>query len=179
MNATIQNTKTFGATVIRVFLIFIFLMLATDSLTRLYYTYMPISTWIDFRGLEVKQNGDEATVFIERYPKEDRMVVVRRVLSVLAPSRGRACGTTIQGVINVAESGIAQVPLSSVLSDDCSERLRGTNVDARLQISYVFEFPFGIQRLVTQWSNPFLLEQQDGRFRVSPVPPGKQASIEP
>ena len=169
-SVAMNTTKYIGAAFVRVALIFTFLVIATDSMSRLYYTYMPISTWMDFRSVEVLQEGDRAVVRIERYPKEDRMVLVRRVLSILAPVKEKACGSTVQGVVNESEGGFVQTPLSSDVEGDCSSLFQGRAVDTRLQISYVFEFPFGIQRIVTRWSYPFRLTQPNGHFSVSPLP---------
>lgn len=169
MNTAIHNVKTITATVIRVAMIFLFLVIASDSLTRMYYSYMPITTWINFVSVEVVQEGDGPVVKIERYPEGEQFATFQRVLSIYLPVRERACGSSIQGVVNETESGYIQVPLSYALSAGCAERLEGRNIEARLQVSYVFEFPFGIRRIATRYSNPFRMTQLNGQFRVDAV----------
>jgi hypothetical protein len=163
---TIHNTKSVGAAILRVALIFFFLLMATDSATRVYYSYMPITTWVDFRSVEVTQDGVTAVVRLERYPKEERMIMARRVLSLIAPIREKACGITTQGVLSEGEAGVVQVPLGYLMAPGCIERLKGRSIQARLLVTYIYEFPFGVQRSVTRASNQFLLTQENDEFKV-------------
>lgn len=167
----VHKTKTlfrqFTALVFRVLFIFLVLCISVDSITRLTYSYMPISAWMDFQNVEVKMVNGEAVVLVTRKPNRLSISTFHRTLLVRYPDERRICTTS---TITITEDPSVQtiiIPMRRMLSENCAISLGVAPVDAILQVSYIFDFPFGVKRLAVRYSNRFSLTY-NGEYQVGP-----------
>lgn len=166
-----KATLEFTAALLRVVFIFVFLMVSFDSMTRLYYSYMPISTWIKFNDLTVKndENGIP-TIYVERETVGKVVTVFHRTLFVLYPENTRACTASVIAVIDNPEDRVISLPLERAVSESCPQIMKDRTIDAVLQVSYLFDFPFGVKRHAVRYSNRFSVTHDGERYRIgSPI----------
>lgn len=159
-------SKSFLAAVLRVIIIFILLTIASDSLSTLWYTYAPMRTWLDFRSVQVVEEDGEAMVKIDRSPTGSHLSIVERVLFVFSPTITRVCSVSSAAVVDEATTGLVRVPLGEVLSRNCPDLMPKRQIEGSVQISYILNFPRGVQRVTTKHSNKFFLSYAGGRFVV-------------
>lgn len=167
----VQKTKTllrqFTATIFRVLFIFLVLCISVDSITRLTYSYMPITFWMDFQSVHAEMLNGEAVVKITRKPNRLAISTFHRTLLVRYPDERRLCTAS---TITITEDPSVQtiiIPMRRMLSDNCAISLGVFPVDAILQVSYIFDFPFGVKRLAVRYSNRFSLGY-DGEYKIGP-----------
>lgn len=160
----------FGA-VLRIGLIFLAMTVLFDAVTRVYYSYMPVSHWIDLRSVQVKEVNGEAVAIIERETTGPMVSVFHRTLFVLYPEITKGCTASLVAVLSGDEDNVITIPLNRVLSDSCPDLLAGRRVEGKLQVSYIFDFPYGVKRTATMFSNLFSLEFKDGVYRVLQTEP--------
>jgi len=161
-----RGAQGFTASLARIVLIFLLLSIGLDSLTRMYYSYMPVDHWMDFRSVNVGQVEGEAMAIIDRKPYSPAVSIFHRTLLIRYPQERRGCTNTT--ITIVEDNGVDKimVPLSRMLASSCPDVLTG-KVDAVLQVSYIFEFPYGVKRFAVRYSNRFSLSW-DGRYIVGP-----------
>lgn len=167
----VQQTKTlsrqFTATILRVLFIFLVLCIGVDSITRLMYSYMPLSTWMDFQSVKVEMVNGEAMAVITRKPNRLAISTFHRTLLVRYPDERRLCTATTVTITQDPEVTIIMVPMRRMLADNCAVSIGTDPVDAVLQVSYIFDFPYGVKRLATRYSNRFSLTY-NGEYKVGP-----------
>ena len=156
------------AALARIMLIFAILVLLFDSMTRLFYSYMPIETWIDFRRVEVKNIEGEAYVVIERVPVGRQIAMFHRSLVIRYPENERGCTASLMVVLDNPNDATLIVPMKRVVSENCPDVLAGRRVEGQLQVSYIFEFPYGVKRTATRYSDAFSLQYERGRYVSGP-----------
>lgn len=154
------------AAVTRVVLIFLLLSIGFDSMTRIYYSYMPVETWMDFQSVTVQQSAGEAVAILRRNPKGQTLSVFHRTLLIRYPEERRGCTNSTVTIIEDPTVPVVVVPLERLLSATCPDLIGPNQVDAVLQISYIFEFPYGVKRLAVRLSNRFSLQYQNGKYVV-------------
>lgn len=159
-------TRNLTATTLRVALIFVILLIAFDSLSRLYYSYMPISTWINFKSVSVTTIDGDPTVIIDRVPVGPQIAVFHRALYITYPSPAKGCTASVMTVMDNPTTDQIVVPLSSILSDTCPTFLGDRKIDGNLQVAYIFDFPFGVKRMSVRHSAPFSLSYAGGKYRL-------------
>lgn len=159
-------THEFTAAVLRILLVFVILLVAIDSMSRVYYSYMPLSTWVDFRSVTVKMFNGEPTVFIERIPVGPQVAVFHRTLIIRYPDNTKGCTASIVTVLDNPSTEVIVAPLSRIISPTCPEFLGNKVIDGVLQVSYMFDFPFGVKRTATRYSNRFSLSYAGGSYRL-------------
>jgi hypothetical protein len=155
---------TFTA-IARILFLFLILCIGLDSMTRLYYSYAPISIWMNFRKIEVKMINGEAVAIITRQVKTQSISVFHRTLLIRYPEERTGCTTSQVTIVDDPRESSIVVPLESMLSINCPDVLKGKTVDAVLQATYVFDFPYGVKRLTVRYSDRFSLSH-DGHYKV-------------
>jgi len=162
----ILNTavKDFVAASMRILVIFTFMLLTFDSMSRVYYTYMPISTWIDFRKVSVENRHGEAYVILERTPVGRQIAMFHRSLVIRYPESERGCTASLLTVLDNPSADTLLIPMKRIVAQNCPDVLAGRRVDGALQVSYIFEFPYGVKRTATRYSATFSLEYKNGRY---------------
>lgn len=163
--------REFVGAVMRIGLIFLALTVFVDAVTRIYYSYMPVSHWIDLRSVEVREVNGEAMVRIERETSGPLVSVFHRTLFILYPEVTKGCTASLVAVLGSNEEPVINLPLERVLSPTCPDVLRGQEVQGKLQVSYIFDFPYGVKRTATMYSNHFSLRYSGGSYRVAPILP--------
>lgn len=154
------------AAILRIMLIFVIMLVGVDSMSRVYYSYMPISTWVNFKSVEVKDVNGEATVFIERIPVGPQVAVFHRTLIIMYPENTKGCTASILTVLDNPSTETLVAPLRRVLSPTCPDFLGSKVINGVLQVSYIFDFPFGVKRTATRYSNRFSLSYAGGSYRL-------------
>lgn len=154
------------ASFLRVSLIFAFLMVMTDSLTRVYYSYMPIDTWVRFQSITVENRDGEAYAIIRRNVRSPQVATFYRSLIITYPEPTRACTNSLITIIDGPEVEVA-IPMRRLLSATCPDVLQGRKVEGRLQVSYIFDFPYGVKRSVVRYSPTFAMIYSKGVYSVS------------
>lgn len=152
----------------RIMVIFAVLVLFFDSMTRLFYSYMPIETWIDFRRVEVVNVRGEAYVVLERVPVGRQIAMFHRSLIIRYPENERGCTASLMVVLDNPSDATITVPLKRLVAPTCPDVLAGRRIEGQLQVSYIFEFPFGVKRTATRYSTSFSLQFEDGKFVSGP-----------
>lgn len=160
--------RDFGTTFLRVAVIFALLITFCDSLTRVYYSYMPISTWITFKSVTVENRGGEAFAVIERKVRGPQIATNHRSLIIRYPESERACTTSTLTVLDNMSDPVIIVPLKRLLSENCPDVIDGRRIEGTLQVSYIFDFPFGVKRSAVRYSNEFGLQYTNGTYVSSP-----------
>lgn len=166
----------FAATT-RVILIFLLLSIGLDAMTRIYYSYMPIETWMDFTSLEVKMLNGEAVGIVGRRPKGQSLSIFHRTLLIRYPDEVRGCTNSTVTIIEDQTAASVVIPISRMLSPTCPEVLHGEKVDAVLQAAYIFEFPYGVKRLAVKLSNRFSIQYIGDRYVIGA--PTQTSGIQP
>lgn len=157
------------AAFLRILVIFIFLLVGLDSLSRLYYSYMPVSTWIRFNDLVVRNDENGVpTVYIDRETVENTVTVFHRTLFILYPGNSRACTASVVAVLDNPNKNTISLPLERAVSEVCPSVLKDRTIDAVLQVSYLMDFPFGVKRKAVRYSNRFSLTHVSGEYRIGP-----------
>ena len=172
-NPLARASIAFLAAVLRVAVIFIFLLVGFDSISRLYYSYMPISTWIKFNDLTVRNNEEGVpTIYLERETLGRIVTVFHRTLFILYPENSRACTASVVAVIDSGDKMVS-LPLERAVSESCPQVLKDRTIDAVLQVSYLFDFPFGVKRHAVRYSNRFSVTYDGEKYRIgSPIRSG-------
>ena len=156
--------KDFVAASLRITIIFTFMLLTFDSLSRVYYTYMPISTWINFRDVSIENRRGEAYVVLERTPVGRQIAMFHRSLVIRYPEPEHGCTASLLTVLDNPSADTLVIPMKRIVSPTCPDVLNGRRVDGMLQVSYIFEFPYGVKRTATRYSKSFSLEYRNGRY---------------
>lgn len=164
---TIRETVT---AIARIVIIFLILSIGFDATIRIYYAYMPIETWMSFQSVAVKMQDGEAVAVINRRPRSQQLSTFLRTLLIHAPDEGRGCTDSTVVIVDNPAVGEVVAPLDRLLSDTCPDVLGSKTIDAVLQVSYVFEFPYGTKRLVVRYSNHFTLKYEGGKYIVGSPP---------
>lgn len=154
---------------LRVMVIFVFLLVGFDSITRLYYSYMPVGTWIRFNELIVKNDENGVpTVYVDRETVERTITVFHRTLFILYQENSRACTASVVAVLDNPNQSAISLPLERAVSETCPDILKDRTIDAVLQISYLMDFPFGVKRQAVRYSNRFSLTHDGKGYRIGP-----------
>ncbi len=169
MLKTIFN-DIFTATM-RVIVIFLILSIGFDAMTRIYYSYMPVEEWMDFKSVLVEERNDEAIAIIKRRPHQKTIAVFHRTLLIRYPDERRGCTNSTVTIIDDPAIDTIIVPIWRMLDDSCPAVMGGKPIEGVLQVSYIFEFPYGVKRTATRYSNPFWLSYDRGRYIVQPYLP--------
>lgn len=151
----------------RVLLVFMLLIIGTDAGTRMYYSYMPISQWLDFTGVRVYQEGDEAMIEYARNAKSRQVATYHRSLITFFPTERLTCTKSSVAIMETQLQDKLNFPLSTALSENCPELLDGAKVEGVLRVSYIFDFPYGVKRFAIRYSNPFGLQFINGKAVIS------------
>lgn len=154
-------------TFVRVALIFMVLSIGLDSLTRIYYSYMPITTWMKFESVEVVQR-DEPYVILTRYPVGSSISLFHRTLLIRYPDERRGCGASTTAVLDDTSVAQVVVPLDHMLSAACPDVIGTMKTNAVLQVSYIFDFPYGVKRSIIKSSSKFSISYDGTNYHVGP-----------
>lgn len=160
--------REFTSAVIRVVMIFLVLSIGLDSMTRIYYSYMPISTWMKFAGVDVVQHQDEPYVIINRQSMSPTVSTFHRTLLILWPDNRRTCTVSTTVVTDDTDTTTVSSPLDRMLSANCPDAVGKGSTNAILQVSYLFDFPYGVKRMVVRYSPKFSLSYDGTNYKVGP-----------
>lgn len=146
----------------RILFIFLSLTIATDCIIRLYYSYMPIETWMEFKDVRVEDHDGEAVAVITRTATRKSVSLFHRTLIIKYPEEKRDCTYAAVAVIDDLTTDTVTVPLARMLSPSCPDTIGIKPVNAVLQVSYVFDFPYGVKRFAVRYSNQFTMVYDKG-----------------
>ncbi len=166
--ATKTLARDFIAAVVRVVLLFLVLSIALDSMTRVYYSYMPITTWMNFESVRVEQRSTEPYVIIKRQPKGSLVAIAHRTLLVSYPEQLRGCSIATQAVLDDTGDDTVVVQLDHLLNTACPDVLGPLKTNATLQVSYIFDFPYGVKRSIVRQSNRFSIWHDGTNYHIGP-----------
>lgn len=159
--------NTVMATLIRIGFIFILLSITVDSMTRIYFSYMPLDTWIDFQDVTVTNDRDQPVVVVTRKAVSRSISVFHRTLLIRYPEERRGCTNSTVTLLDDPTITSVVVPLDRILSDNCGAILGDKPTNAVLQVSYIFEFPYGVKRATTRYSNQFSISHDEKGYHVA------------
>jgi hypothetical protein len=154
------------AAIVRVVLIFLVLTIAVDASTRMYYSYMPINRWMDFTGIKIIQEGEEPYVVITRRSVSPTVSMFHRTLLIKWPEDRRGCTMSTTVVADDPDTTTVTVPLDRMLSVNCPDVLGKGKTNAILQVSYLFDFPYGVKRMVVRYSDKFSIWYDGTNYHV-------------
>lgn len=160
--------KEIVAAAVRVALIFLVLTIGVDATTRMYYSYMPITTWLDFTGIKIVQEDGEPYVVITRRAVNPTVSVFHRTLLIRWPEDRRGCTMTTTVVADDPDTTTVSAPLDRMLSPNCPDVLGKGPTNAVLQVSYLFDFPYGVKRMVVRYSDKFSIRYDGTNYQVGP-----------
>lgn len=161
-----KSLRAATATFLRIGVIFAFLTVFADSMTRIYYSYMPMETWIGFQSVTVENRDGEAVAIIKRKVKSPRVATFYRSLVITYPQHTRACTSSLLTVLDDLDDEIV-IPMRRLLSATCPDALQGKKAEGRLQVSYIFDFPYGVKRSAVRYSPEFSIFYSRGTYSVS------------
>lgn len=156
----------FGA-MMRILFIFLILTMGFDSVTRIYYSYMPIERWIDFKSVSVLERHGEPVVVIQRRPHNALTTIFYRSLLIKYPYEKRGCSASALTVLDNPAVEEITIPLKVILSKECKAIIGGMNVNAVLHVSYILEFPYGVRRFSVKNSNMFSIRAVENGYEIS------------
>lgn len=167
MNKLKEIFNAVMATFIRIGFIFVILSITVDSMTRIYFSYMPLDTWIDFQSVTVTNDRDQPVVVVTRKAVSRSISVFHRTLLIRYPEERRGCTNSTVTILDDPTITSVVVPLDRILSDNCAKILGDKPTNAMLQVSYIFEFPYGVKRATTRYSNQFSIYYDGKGYHVA------------